>query len=180
LRGRKKSQIKRITEELLKGYAWKPLTLVGVPCVLTKKPEEYKANAVQKKAFHFANTYLKSNFKVGDKPKRMYVQMVEGKEPIEVVEKVDVVAFDSDDLKLPVWLIIDWPRMMKQTVKPKIDKVLKFVDLEWKDIKLMTIYQKKKKKRKKKKKKKKVKKKGKKRKVRKNVRKISTPRTKRK
>jgi len=152
LYGRKKEDIKFITENMLDEYDKVPLLEIGVPCVLTKDPEKYKSNAIQVKAFKFSNTYLGTNFQVGDKPKRIYV--IPDKEKaskLGVVEEVDVLAFDTNALKLPDWLRIDYPKMIEKTVKPKIEKVLKFVDLSWNEIKLKpSLVKKKKKKRKKK------------------------------
>lgn len=175
LKGRKKREIKFITEQELKGYDRRPLTEIGVPCVLTKAIDKYKTRSVQVKAFTFSNKYLKTHFGIGNKPKRIYVKIIEKKLPkgsIAKEEGVDVIAFEEDNLKLPKWLEIDWYKMVKQTVKPKLEKILKFSDLEWSDIKLKTKFLKPKKVKKKKKKKK--------RKVKKNVRKISKTHTKRK
>lgn len=155
LRGREKEVIKYIVENLLDTYDKLPLTEIGVPCIFTKPLEDYKVNAIQKKAISNSNTYLKTKYKVGDKPKRIYVEMIKEKRPLEVVEDVDVVAYHTDTLKLPKWLKIDYPKMVLRTVKPKIQKILVFIGLDWKDIKLkpnLRIKKKKKKKRRKKKK----------------------------
>ncbi len=153
LEEKERTRIKYLTELELEEYTKRPLTEIGVPCVLTKAPEKYKNNAIQKKAFHFTNKYLGGHFQIGDKPKRIYVKMVEGKVPLEVVEPkgVDVIVYDTDKLQLPDWLKIDYPKQVKLTVKPKIEKVLQFAQIEWKEIKLPSILVKKKKVRKKKK-----------------------------
>lgn len=151
LRGRDREGVKRIIEEELKSFDKQQLTDVGVPCVLTKRPEEYKANSIQVKAFKFSNKYLGTDFGVGDKPKRFYVKMKE-EVPLEVVDKVDVVAYEEDNLKLPDWLELDWYKQVEKTVKPKLEGVINFVNLDWKDIQLRIRFQKPKKKKKKKKK----------------------------
>jgi len=149
---KEKGRIKYLTELELEEFTRRPLTEIGVPCVLTKPPSKYKGNSIQKKAFHFTNKYLGGDFRVGDKPKRIYVKTLTEKAPIEMIEPkgVDVIVYDVNDLKLPDWLEIDYPKQVNRTVKPKIEKVLQFVEIEWKDLKLPSILIKKKKKRKKK------------------------------
>lgn len=171
LEKREKERIKRLAELEINSFDRRPLTEIGVPCVLTKPPEKYENNAVQVKAFHNSNKYLGTNFKVGDKPKRIYVKMIEEKVPLEIVEKIDVIAFEEDSLKLPPYLAVDYPRVVKLSVKPKIEKVLSFSGIEWKDLSLKASLLKPKKK--KKSKKSKTSKKGK-----KNVRKLPKATTK--
>lgn len=152
LEGKERERIKLLTELELAEFDRKSLTEIGVPCVLTKNPSSYKKNPIQKKAFHFSNKYLGTDFKVGDKPKRLYVEMLEKKIPLEVVEKVDVIVFEGEDLKLPKWLKLDYPKMLEKTVRPKLEKALSFIEIEWKDLKLKPSLQKPKKVKKKKKK----------------------------
>ena len=63
LEERDKERIRRIIELELEEYDRKPLSQIGVPCVLTKPMSEYENNAIQVKAFTFSNKYLGTDYK---------------------------------------------------------------------------------------------------------------------
>jgi preprotein translocase subunit Sss1 len=122
-----------MVEKELNCFNLEPYEAVGVPSALTKKFEEYKTNSIQKKAAYFSNTYLKTRFEFGSKPLRIYVTMVS--QPEEVMENVDVVAFDENTI-IPAWLKMDSKKMLKKTVKPKIEELLKTLGIEWTSLNL--------------------------------------------
>jgi len=126
-------EIKTMVEKELNCFNLEPYEAVGVPSALTKKFEEYKTNSIQKKAAYFSNTYLKTRFEFGSKPLRIYVTMVS--QPEEVMENVDVVAFDENTI-IPAWLKMDSKKMLKKTVKPKIEELLKTLGIEWTSLNL--------------------------------------------
>jgi len=133
--GKKKTK-EELIEEIAKeinSFDTKPLYEIGVPSAISKPLEGkggYKTNPIQKKAAVFSNRYLNTKFRVGDKPKRVYVIPPKNKE-----EKIDVLAFD-ENTNFPSWVKIDYSKMIEKTVKPKIEKFLEALNIKWGEIEI--------------------------------------------
>lgn len=127
------SEIKEMVEKELNCFDLESSSMIGVPSAITKKFKEYKTNAIQKKAAYFSNKYLGTRFEFGSKPLRIYVTMMN--QPDEVVENIDVIAFDENTV-IPKWLQMDSKKMLKKTVRPKIEELLKTLGIEWNSLNL--------------------------------------------
>jgi len=137
-----------------------PREKIGVPSAISKPLKKgYKKNPIQKKAAVNSNTYLGTQFEYGSKPLRVYIKIPQReaifprsgkkteeqkKEQERILKTLNVVAFDNTT-KFPDWLEIDYAKMLKLTVKPKIDKFLESMDIAWEEIEtlLKPEYQKK-------------------------------------
>jgi hypothetical protein len=58
----------------------------------------------------------------------------ERKELEKELKNLNVIAFDPT-VTLPEWVRVDYPRMLKLTVKPKIEKFLESLDITWEEVK---------------------------------------------
>ena len=163
LEGRLKSELASYIANELNSIDKLPLEKIGVPSAISKPLKKgYKKNPIQKKAAVNSNTYLGTQFEYGSKPLRIYIKIPdrekifprsgkkteeEKKEQERQLKALNVIAFDNTT-KFPDWVEIDYPKMLKNTVKPKIDKFLESLDIAWDEIEtlLRPEFQKKKKK----------------------------------
>lgn len=127
-----------------------PFEKIAIPSAISKPLRGgYKKNPIQKRAAENANKYLGTHYEYGSKPLRLYIQVpsleevyprshkkteAERKELEKELKNLNVIAFDSS-ITLPEWIRVDYPRMLKLTVKPKIEKFLESLDITWEEVK---------------------------------------------
>jgi len=142
-----KESLKKEIVELINRIDTLPLHQIGVPMGVAKPLEEYKKNPIQKRAVENSNKYLKTNFTFGSKPMRVYIippsvedlypnqQFTEAERKVheEELKTLDVIAIDTATT-LPSWVKIDYPRMIKKTIKPKIERFLEALGISWTEI----------------------------------------------
>jgi len=149
LEGKSKTELATQIASGLNGIDKLSLFKTGVPSAVSKPLKKgYKKNPIQKRAAENSNTYLGTHFDFGSKPLRVYIQVPvrekvfprsgkkteeEKKEQERILKTLTVVAFD-DTTKFPDWVVIDYPKMLKLTVKPKIEKFLESLDITWDEI----------------------------------------------
>jgi DNA polymerase elongation subunit (family B) len=153
LQGRKRGELAQQIADDLNKIATLPLTKISVPSAISKPLKIYKNNPIQKRAALNSNTYLDTHFDFGSKPLRIYIippprELVhtrsgkkteaEKKEQEMEIKKLNVIAFDSTTV-LPDWVKIDYPKVVKLTVKPKIDKFLESLQIPWEDVETLLL-----------------------------------------
>lgn len=149
LEGKSKTELAvEITNEL-NNIDKLPLNKVGVPSAISKPLKKgYKKNPIQKRAAENSNTYLGTHFDYGSKPLRIYIKVPDRekifprsgkkteeqkKEQERLLKALNVIAYDSTT-KIPDWVEYDYPKILKLTVKPKIDKFLESLEITWDEI----------------------------------------------
>jgi DNA polymerase elongation subunit (family B) len=148
LKGKEKEKVLEEIANELNRITEVPLVEIGVPSAITKPLNEYKSNAVQKKAAENANKYLNTKYKYGSKPLRLYIIPPQPEELYpklakrseaerdalaEELQKLDVIAFD-ETIELPKWVKVDYKRMLALTVKPKIERFLEALEITWEEL----------------------------------------------
>lgn len=150
LEGKSKGQLKDIILKKINELDTLPLTSIGVPSAVTKNFNEYKVNAIQKKAALNSNELLGTNYDYGSKPLRFYTKIPdvkvlfprksntwtedEMKSQVEEAKKYDVFSWD-EGVKLPDWFQVDYPKMLTLTIKPKLRAFLEAFEIDWKELK---------------------------------------------
>ena len=150
LSGRAKGELAKQIAQELNSVDKIELQKIGVPSAISKplKTGYKKNNPVQKKAAENSNTYLGTHFDYGSKPLRIYINIppreaifthsgkktdAEKKEQETILKSLNVIAFDETTV-FPKWVEIDFPRMIKLTIKPKIAKFLESLEIPWDEI----------------------------------------------
>lgn len=89
---------------------------LGIPKGINVGEGEAKVETIQLRASRYSNEHLGTNFKLGDKPKILYVKRVHGK------PKTDVVAFDSM-LDLTNIVDVDYEKMTDVLIMKKVENI---------------------------------------------------------
>ncbi|RLC84018.1 MAG: hypothetical protein DRJ03_15455 [Chloroflexi bacterium] len=149
LDNRKKELIKEVVCDKLNSIPQVSLTELGVPSAISKPLKAYVGNPLQKRAAMNSNKYLNTNYKYGDKPRRIYIippevkeiypktkfTEVEFKEKQEELKGLYAIAFD-ETIDLPDWVRVDYRKMLIHTIKPKIERLLEAIGISWDEIEL--------------------------------------------
>jgi len=107
------------------GYS---LDCIGIPGGFSKPLEDYTIKNAHVRGAMYANSYLKSNFRAGDKAKRVYIRAVTEKYP-----KTDVVCFE-DGADLPPEFVIDTEKMLNMTIRNPLARILVSLGLTWEQV----------------------------------------------
>jgi len=127
-----KADLQAEVEKRLDSFPSLPLIEIGVPSAISKEFKDYKGNPIQKRSSMYSNEHLGTYFLPGLKPKRIYILYSKDEKKYP---DTDVVSIDWNTT-VPPELIIDYPRMMEQTVRKKIEKLLAIIGVAWNDLKL--------------------------------------------
>jgi len=128
----KKEQLKGEMETRLNDLPNLPLLEIGVPSAISKDFKDYKGNPIQKRSAVYSNDHLGTYFLPGLKPKRIYILYSKDEKKYP---DTDVISIDMNTT-IPPELVIDYARMMEQTVRKKIEKLLAIIGIGWNDLKL--------------------------------------------
>jgi len=127
-----KEDLKKEVETRLNSFPSLPLIEIGVPSAISKDFKDYKGNPIQKRSSQYSNDHLGTYFLPGLKPKRIYILYSTDQKKYP---DTDVISIDWNTI-IPKELIVDYARMMEQTVRKKIEKLLAIVGITWNDLKL--------------------------------------------
>ncbi|MDO9539057.1 MAG: DNA-directed DNA polymerase [Methanocalculus sp.] len=130
LMGEDFDSIKEYLGEVIKHYRAGRCSLedAGIPGGIGKHLADYDTKDAQVRGAIYSNTYLKTDFKKGSKPKRVYIKNVTSTYP-----KTDVICFEYAD-QVPPEFVIDWETMLEKTVKGPISRILEGLLWDWSDI----------------------------------------------
>jgi len=130
LRGESFEAVKEYLGEVIRHYRAGRCSLedAGIPGGIGKHLDDYDTKDAHIRGAFYSNTYLKTDFKKGSKPKRVYIRNVTSTYP-----KTDVLCFEYAD-QVPSEFVIDWETMLEKTVKGPISRILEGLDWEWSDI----------------------------------------------
>lgn len=110
-----KSYVKKHLNMIKKGEV-RP-THIGVPKTLKKEPWNYAKGSLQTKAWNNAKKYLRKHFMKQDRPLYIYLDYPK------------VIFFDEDkDIE---GFNIDYNKMIKHSIKTKLESILELVNLSW-------------------------------------------------
>ncbi|WP_049898304.1 DNA-directed DNA polymerase [Halococcus agarilyticus] len=127
---------------------------VGVPGGIGKRLDDYDTDTAQVRGAKYANLLLGTNFQRGSKPKRLYLDRVDGRfyqrleaerpeiteHPLydefrrDVSEGKGVICFEYAD-QVPDEFAIDWEKMLDKTLKGPIARVVEAVGISWDEVK---------------------------------------------
>ena len=147
LDNKEKELIKEVICDKLNSIQEESLFEIGVPSAISKHLKSYAGNPLQKRAAMNSNKYLHTNYRYGDKPKRVYIippkveeiypktkfTEVERREKQEELKELYAIAFD-DTVELPSWVRVDYRKMLIHTIKPKIERLLDAIGINWNEI----------------------------------------------
>lgn len=108
-----------------RGYS---LDCIGIPGGFSRPLEDYVIKDAHVRGAMYANSYLKSNFRAGDKAKRVYIQTVTEKYP-----RTDVICFE-DGTTIPPEFVIDTERMLNMTIRNPLMRILVSLGLTWEQV----------------------------------------------
>ena len=126
---------------------------VGVPGGIGKRLDDYDTDTAQVRGAKYANLLLGTNFQRGSKPKRLYLDRVDGRfyqrletERPEVTEHPlydefrrdvsqgkGVICFEYAD-QVPEEFAVDWEKMLEKTLKGPIARVVEAVGIAWDEV----------------------------------------------
>jgi DNA polymerase elongation subunit (family B) len=126
---------------------------VGVPGGIGKRLDDYDTDTAQVRGAKYANLLLGTNFQRGSKPKRLYLNRVDGRfyqrleaERPEVTEHPlydefrrdvsqgkGVICFEYAD-QVPEEFAVDWEKMLEKTLKGPIARVVEAVGIAWDEV----------------------------------------------
>jgi len=107
------------------GYS---LDCIGIPGGFSRPLEDYAIKDAHVRGAIYANSFLKCNFRAGDKAKRVYIRAVTEKYPM-----TDVVCFE-DGTDLPPEFVVDMERMMNMTIRNPLARILISLGLTWEQV----------------------------------------------
>jgi DNA polymerase elongation subunit (family B) len=127
---------------------------VGVPGGIGKRLDDYDTDTAQVRGAKYANLLLGTNFQRGSKPKRLYLDRVDGRfyqrleaeypeiteHPLydafrrDVSQDKGVICFEYAD-QLPDEFAVDWEKMLDKTLKGPIARVVEAVGISWDEVK---------------------------------------------
>ncbi|RQD82054.1 MAG: DNA polymerase [Methanocalculus sp. MSAO_Arc2] len=130
LRGDDFDAVKEYLGEVIRHYRQGRCSLddAGIPGGIGKHLEDYDTKDAHIRGAIYSNTYLKTDFKKGSKPRRVYIKNVTHTYP-----KTDVLCFEYAD-QVPPEFVIDWETMLEKTVKGPISRILEGLGWKWSDI----------------------------------------------
>lgn len=153
LQGKEKGELSKQIASELNQIDQLPREKIGVPSAISKalKTGYKKGNPIQKRAAINSNTYLNTHFDNGSKPLRIYIKIPprekifthsgkkteeEKHQQEEELAGLNVIAFDNTTI-IPDWVEIDYSKVLRLTVKPKIDKFLESLQIPWEEIEML-------------------------------------------
>jgi DNA polymerase I len=77
----------------------------------------------------YSNKYLKTDFKQGSKPKRVYIKGINGTK----YPATNVLCFEYGD-QVPNDFIIDWEIMLEKTIKQPISRITDALGWQWNEL----------------------------------------------
>jgi DNA polymerase I len=130
LQGAEFNAVKEYLGEVIRHYLAGRCSLedAGIPGGIGKHLEDYDTKDAHIRGAIYSNTYLKTDFKKGSKPKRVYIKNVTSTYP-----KTDVLCFEYAD-QVPPEFVIDWETMLEKTVKGPISRIIEGLGWDWSDI----------------------------------------------
>ncbi len=130
LQGAEFDAVKEYLGEVIKHYRGGRCSLedAGIPGGIGKHLEDYDTKDAHIRGAIYSNTHLKTDFKKGSKPKRVYIKNVTSTYP-----KTDVLCFEYPD-QVPPEFVIDWETMLEKTVKGPISRILEGLGWHWDEI----------------------------------------------
>jgi len=119
-----------LTDIVLKYRAGKfTLDEVGIPGGIGKGLDDYETDDAQVRGAKYSNKHLKTDFKQGSKPKRVYIKGVNG----VTYPRTDVLCFEYGD-QVPEDFIIDWETMLEKTIKQPISRITDALGWNWDEL----------------------------------------------
>lgn len=121
----------QIVRDAIYGFKDRPLTEIGIPKGLSRRPETYDhfpwASGVL-----WSRKHLKFRFREDKKPKLLYGYVV-GK-PLPRFGKRKTMAFCIEDQEQVKDAVINWNKMIDRTIKRKIEPLMIALGLDWTSI----------------------------------------------
>ncbi len=123
-------EVRKFIRETIRNFRKGEFSLneIGIPGSFSKNLNQYDTINAHVRGALYSNDYLKTNFKSGDKPKRVYISHVLGKYP-----KTDVVCFDNEN-QVPKELVVDLERMMNLIIRNPLERILVSLHLTWEQV----------------------------------------------
>jgi DNA polymerase I len=102
---------------------------VGIPGGIGKGLDNYEIDDAHVRGAKYSNKYLKTDFKQGSKPKRVYIKGINGTK----YPATNVLCFEYGD-QVPNDFIIDWEIMLEKTIKQPISRITDALGWQWNEI----------------------------------------------
>jgi DNA polymerase I len=102
---------------------------VGIPGGIGKGLDNYEIDDAHVRGAKYSNKYLKTDFKQGSKPKRVYIKGINGTK----YPATNVLCFEYGD-QVPNDFIIDWEIMLDKTIKQPISRITDALGWQWNEL----------------------------------------------
>lgn len=130
LKGNGKSDVRAYLPEVLKIYreGYCPLDKAGIPSGINKSLDDYAHLDSHGRGAKYSNEFLKTNFKKGSKPKRLYIKrsLLPDKYP-----NTDVLCFEYPDQIPEGAFEIDWETMLEKTISTPLNRIFEALGWDW-------------------------------------------------
>jgi DNA polymerase I len=131
LSGQNYEGVRSYLSEIVLKYRTGKLTLdeAGIPGGIGKGLDDYEIDDAQVRGAKYSNINLKTDFKQGSKPKRIYIKGVNG----TAYPPTNVLCFEYGD-QVPEDFIIDWETMLEKTIKQPISRITDALGWHWDEL----------------------------------------------
>ncbi|CAJ0596400.1 unnamed protein product [Cylicocyclus nassatus] len=130
LKGDGKTAVKSYLSAIITAYraGTYPIDKVGIPGGINKALETYDHLDAHGRGALYSNTYLKTHFARGSKPKRLYIK---NSYDVEKFPKTDVLCFEyPEDIPADTFEI-DWDTMCEKTLQMPISRIFDALGWDW-------------------------------------------------